>query len=82
MFECYKIPMAVVITSAPQNIIGASLFVVETMNVDLTGIHGKDKDGVEERQARLNAEASVNSFEAKCVSFEFLYIGRISLQFV
>ena len=52
MSECYKIPMAVVITSTPINIIGASLFVA------VTGIHGEDTDGVEERQARLNAEAS------------------------
>ena len=58
MSECYKIPMAAVITSAPHNIIGASLFVAETMNVALTGIHGEDTDGVEERQTRLNAEAS------------------------
>ena len=58
MWECYKIPMTVLITSGPNNIIGAALFIAETMNVALTGIHGKDTDGVEERQARLNAEAS------------------------
>ena len=58
MWECYKIPMASVITSGATNIIGSSLFVAETMNVALTGIHGEDRDGVEERQARLNAEAS------------------------
>ena len=58
MWECYKIPMAQVITSGPTNIIGSSLFVAETMNVALTRIHGEDRDGVEERQARLNAEAS------------------------
>ena len=58
MWECYKIPMASGITSGPTNIIGSSLFVAETMNVALTRIHGEDRDGVEERQARLNAEAS------------------------
>ena len=58
MWECYKIPMASVITLGTTNIIGASLFVAEMMNVALTRIHGEDRDGVEERQARLNAEAS------------------------
>ena len=58
MWECYKIPMTVLITAGPHNIIGASLFIAETMNIALTGIHGKDTDGVGVRQARLNAEAS------------------------
>ena len=49
--------MAVVITSGPTNIIGASLFVAEIEHC-LTRIHGEDRDGVEERQARLNAGAS------------------------
>ena len=50
--------MAVLITTGTNNIIGATLFIAETINVALTGIHGEDTDGVEERQARLNAEAS------------------------
>ena len=58
MLECYKIPMTMFITSGQNNIIGASLFIAETMNVALTGIPGEDTDGVEVRQARLNAEAS------------------------
>ena len=58
MSECYKIPMTVLITSGPHNIIGATMFIEETMNVALTGIHGLDTDSVGVRQARLDAEAS------------------------
>ena len=58
MSECYKIPMTVLITSGPHNIIGATLFIAETMNVALTGIHGLDTVDLGVRQARLDAEAS------------------------
>ena len=59
MSECYKIPYAEYITSGPPNIIGATLFIAETMNVALNGVQqGLDADGVGVRQARLDAEAS------------------------
>ena len=58
MWECYKIPMTVLITSGQNNIIGAALFIADTMNVALTGIHGLDTDGVRVRRVHLDAEAS------------------------
>ena len=58
MFECYKIPCSPYITTGTNHIIGATLFIVETINVALTGIHGTDADSIVERQDRLNAEAS------------------------
>ena len=58
MLECYKIPYAEIITSGAPNIIGAALFVAETFNAALNGVQGLDADGVEVRQARLDAEAS------------------------
>ena len=58
MSECYKIPYSPSITKGPNNIIGATLFIAETINVALTGIHGSDIDNVGVRQDRLNAEAS------------------------
>jgi hypothetical protein len=50
--------MTVLITMGTNNIIGATMFIVETINIALTGIHGTDADSVVERQDRLNAEAS------------------------
>ena len=58
MSECYKITFSPSITMGPNNIIGATLFIAETINVALTGIHGSDIDSVGVRQDRLNTEAS------------------------
>ena len=56
--ECYKILFSLSITTGTNHIIGATLFIAETIKVALTGIHGTDEDSIVERQDRLNAEAS------------------------
>jgi hypothetical protein len=58
MSECYKIQYSLYITTGTYNIICATLFIAETINVALIGIHGSDTDSVGVRQDRLNAEAS------------------------
>ena len=57
MSRYYKIPYSPSITTWPNNIIGTTLFIAETINVALTGIHGSNADRIGVRQDRLNVEA-------------------------
>ena len=58
MAECYNLPRTEFVTSGTNNITGATLFIAETINIALNGVHGSDTDNVEMRRKHLDTEAT------------------------
>ena len=58
MSECYNLAWTEFVTLGTNNIIGATFFIAETINVALMGIHRSKRDKVNVRRKHLDTEAT------------------------